>query len=204
MGQHKKLATFSPDYRIKIDYEVKIIKNRKEVTMDNKLLFIYDRLMTQQEQQIAKLIDDMKFISFGCSRGKSYWIRVGNKKRTFFIPQTKITTKQLYGGIYLLNNYENNKYKLHSYYNNMYPYLNKNTTHDLYILGTTTVTPIKFNSLKELEQCKFARGRPIQCSSFIGNSSNTNITHNMKNYRYYGIRGTDTKEFLQLVKELNG
>ena len=26
MGQHKKLATFSPDYRITIDYEVKIIQ----------------------------------------------------------------------------------------------------------------------------------------------------------------------------------
>lgn len=164
----------------------------------NKLIFVYDKLMTKTEQANANL--SLEFISFAQINSKLYWLTDGKRKRLLLMPTKGLTTNLVYGGIFLLKDYENNRHKLHSYYNNSIPYTSMTMIEDLYDFVDVQVTPIKFSSLKCIEVNNYTKGELVECSSFIGNLSNRIVKYNTKR-SYYKSKGVDKEHFITLVKE---
>lgn len=162
------------------------------------LLFLYDKLMTKHEQECANL--DLEFIAFGQISAKMYWLNDTKRKRVFaMVPPIK-TTSLVYGGIFLLKDYEHNRYKLHAYYNNSMPYTDCTLIEDLYEMRTVNVIPISFGSLKDLESGKYKKGNPVECFAFFGNPVNKQIQYNAAR-RYYKLKGVDKDSFIKLIRE---
>ena len=167
----------------------------------DKLLFIYDKLMTAKEQNVANL--KLQFISFAQIKAKGYWLNDDKQRRIFvqLSPEGSRSTNLFYGGLFLLKGYEENKHKLHSYYNNSFPYLNMTVQEDLYELANATAYPIKFNSLRDVEKCNYEHGTAIECFCFVGNARNKKIQYCMKRRGYYRQNNVDSKSFIQLIKD---
>lgn len=168
---------------------------------NTKLMFIYDKMMTKEEQTIGNL--NLKFLSYGCIKGKSCWIRDRALKRIYIVPPKGLTTKMVYGGIFAIQDYEENKHKLFSYYSSTSAYTGEESKWDIFAMRQMNVTPIKFNTIKDIKNCTFTTGVPIECSCFIGNPLNARIKYNSERYRYYKVPGIDIKNFIKLIKERN-
>ena len=97
--------------------------------------------MTKKEQELINIYSNLSFVSFGCVKGKIIWYREPTKKKSVLIPSYKPTTKQVYGAIYLLEDYQNNKHRLHSYYGSTEVY-NNYLTPTLLPLSITTFEKI--------------------------------------------------------------
>lgn len=165
----------------------------------DKLIFLYDKLMTKKEQKLTGL--NLKFVAYAQVKAKAYWVNDNKRKRIFLIPSKGVSTKLMYGAIFLLKNYEENKYKLHAYYNNSFAYLNMTIKEDLYDFSNVIISPIKFNSLKNIELCNYTYGNPIECVCFIGNEKNNKIQNSIKRRRYYKENNVDQKNFIQLIRD---
>lgn len=163
------------------------------------LIFIYDKLMIRQEQELTGI--NLQFVSFGQLQGKPYWITDTKKKRIFCIPSKGRSTKLIYGGLFIVKNYEYDRLKLHSYYNNSIQYTTRTLPSDLYDLAKVTITPIKFDSLINIENNIYSKGRKTECSCFVGNPINERIKFNIARGKYYGIRSVDSNNFITMIKE---
>ena len=154
--------------------------------------------MTKHEQECANL--DLEFIAFGQISAKMYWMTDTKRKRIFATNPPIKTTSLIYGGIFLLKDYEHNRYKLHTYYNNSIPYTDCILIEDLYEMRNVNVVPISFGSLKDLESGKYKKGNSIECFSFFGNPVNKQIQYNTAR-RYYKLKGVDGDSFIKLIRE---
>ena len=165
----------------------------------DKLIFVYDKLMTAKEQALSSL--DLEFIAFGQMRGKLYFLNDDKKRRIFALPSKGNSTKLVYGGIFLLKNYEEKQYKIHAYYNNSIAFTGETFIEDLFDMKEITVTPIKFVNLRQIEKNEYIKGEPVKCNCFIGNLSNYKIQHSKKRGRYYRIQNVDAESFVQMIKD---
>lgn len=165
----------------------------------DKILFIYDKLMTAKEHDIVSL--DLDFIAYGQIRGKLYFLNDDKKKRMFAVPSKGNSTKLVYGGIFLLKNYEEQKYKLHSYYNNSEAFTDTTFIEDLFEICEIDVTPIKFDCLSSIENGRYEKGKIIKCETFVGNTYNSKIKNSIKRGRYYRVQNVDAKSFIQMIKD---
>lgn len=165
----------------------------------DKLIFIYDKLMTAKEQAITSL--DLKFVTYGQIKGKLYFLNDDKKRRHFALPHKRNSTKLVYGGIFILKNYEEQQFKLHAYYNNSEVFTGSTYIEDLFTLETIMVTPIKFNSLSDIETGKYEKREGIECECFIGNLPNKKIQNSVRRGRYYRVNNVDAKSFIQMIKD---
>ena len=187
---------------------MKSFRDRWKWRMSDKLIFLYDKLMTRSEQKKMKI--DTKFIAYGKMRGKMYrvisrWTQVGpvakQTKRLFVIPAD--TTKMIYGGIFLAKDWEVTRQKFHAYYHNSMPNCGATLKEDLYAFTESDVYPIKFKSLTELQTGRYETGSPVRCGVFIGNLGNGRITYNSTHEPRYGEKRIDKDSFISMVKENN-
>jgi hypothetical protein len=163
-----------------------------------KLLFLYDNLMTKEEQLKVNL--ELEFICAAQINSKMYWMNDGKRRRYFIILPTGQTTNLTYGGIFVLKDYEHNKHKLHSYYNNSIPFTSSTMREDLFDMKKGRVTPIRFDSITSIESNQYLKGESVECSFFVGNPSNSRIQYNSNKY-YYRTKGVEVISFLKMVKE---
>jgi len=164
----------------------------------DKLLFIYDDLMTGEEQAMTKI--PLVFLSFGQMQGRMRFINDTKKRRYFVTPNYGRSTKVVFGGIFLLKDYEFYEHKLHSYYNNSLPYAGKTMKEDLYDFAVVKARQISMTSLKNLADGRYEVGNVIECFTFVGNQENSRIQHSMSK-RYYKCRNICKIPFVKMVEE---
>lgn len=153
--------------------------------------------MTVDEQCAANL--NLNFISYAITHGKLYWLNDTKRKRVISIPSNK-STSLIYGGLFLCEDYESNKHKLHAYYNNSIPFTGNTVIEDLYDLSDITAIPIIFSSLKSIEHNEFKRGEPVECSCFVANFFNQLVEDAVRK-PYHRMKGVDAVSFIKSVKE---
>ena len=172
--------------------------------MKDSLFFIYDKLMTKDEQKVSNI--EMEFISFGLINAKM------SRVTTRYDPSNKIILKRIFatpingihvvfGGIFLLKNYERDVYKIHTYYDNSMMFLGNTMKEDLYDFVEIAVTPIKFNSIDDIKTCNYKIGNDVMCGTFIGNQANERISYNIKQ-KLYRMPAMDKESYIQLIKEI--
>lgn len=161
------------------------------------LVFIYDKLQTKEEQEKAGL--KLHPVMFGQTQAKQFFVNDSKQKRTFIIPSKK--NSFIYGVIYLVQDYEEQKHKLHSYYYNSKPFTEQEMKEDLYSFKKIKVTPISFGSLKDIEHCTYDKGEELDCYCFVGNLNNKKIKHSVEK-RYYRINKLFNKSFIEMISEL--
>lgn len=173
----------------------------------DKLIFLYDELMIKELQEFLNI--PTTFITYGQMNGWLYWVKtlkhlMGRKhdikKRLFAIP--KNTTRVIYGGIFLIKNWEFQCKKVHAFYHNSIPNNGATLKEDLYDIVEIGIRPIKFKRLTDLENSRYEVGNEIMCSTFIGNIGNPLILRN-SHRKYYIVGKLDKNSFIQMVKDNN-
>ena len=168
----------------------------------SKLLFLYDKLMTEDEQKKLRL--DLDFVGYGEVNAKLYFFNDDKKKRLFINPVKGGSTELVYGGIFRLDDYSVNQHKLHSYYNSSVPFAGYSFREDIFVPQIIEVKPIIFSDLRDIEKCIYGRLKSIECLSFVGNLQNKKIKNSISRGRYYRVHSVDARNFIKLVGEKNG
>lgn len=161
------------------------------------IFFLYDKLMLESEQKIVGI--KAKFLTFAQTRAKLYWFDDDKRRRVFTIEQNATRTSRVFGALYAID-YEIYKYRLHSYYYNMQPFINTDCEYDYFTPITVEAVPLRFNSLSQLQNNKTIKGETINALMFAGNKRNKIIEYNSAR-KYYKLHGIDTDSFLKLTKE---
>lgn len=175
--------------------------------MSSRILFLYDELMTRSTQQNLRL--PIHFLSYGYVRGRMYWCNDEKKRRYFIIPPStqkhiKNVNDYVYGGIFVINDYEEYERSLYSFYNSSIAYLGKSIQEDLYIPEKIQITPIKFKTLQELEECRYTSLEPFEGLTMMANQENKKIQNSISHGRYYRrVSGFDVPNFLTMLMENN-
>ena len=166
-----------------------------------KLLFVYDELMLQDIQELTNI--QMDFVSYGLIKGKLYWVNDTKKHRTTLLPINKNTVFCAFGAIFVINDFEEQRLRIESYYGSSLSIIGENIQSDLYKLEEVVITPIKFNSLQDFIDCKFEESDKISCLSFVANTENSIVKNSLSKRRYYSLGNFDTDVFIKLIKERN-
>lgn len=164
------------------------------------LIFLYDVLMTKAMQKKTKL--NLKFISIAQLNGNLLWVKDTKKVHVFAIPNAN-TTKVIYGGLFYLENFSEEKPKLFAFYNNFSLMFGKTYRENLYDVCYTKVRPIKISKLSDLLSCSYQVGNGIECLVMIGNKQNPRIKNNTYNKKYYKYRRVDKNNFMKMLEEQN-
>lgn len=166
-------------------------------------MFLCDALITKCEQDRLNL--NLEFVSYALTHGTMFRVYDGIKQRYMYVPPSigSRKTSLVYGGIFIINDYELNKVALHSYYNNSMPFMGKTIQEDLYDLKKITCTPIKINTLLDIQNRTYKQGDSVECYSFIGNMQNKKVSSNIKKHYCRVSSGLDIKNQILLAKEIN-
>ena len=172
--------------------------------MSLKLVFLYDKLMTKKEQELVRL--PIKFLSYGYIRAKMYWVNDGKRRRYFCVapepkPHVAHRNTHVYGGLFVINDFEEYQQAFYSYYNSSIPYTGNIMQEDLYVPSTFDATPIRFRTMEEFELCKYERLGSASALVFLGNKENEKIKHSLARKYYRHTTGIDVPNFLQMIKE---
>lgn len=162
--------------------------------------------MTKETQKVLRL--PIYFLSFGRIKATLYWLFDGKKRRYYAIPPynniSKYTKESnfIYGGIYVINDFNEYKRSLYSFYNSSIPYLGESIQEDLYIPKNYTIQPIKFKSLKQIEKQTYDTLDNIEGVVLFGNDENKDIIKNTKNQHKKQAMGIDVANFITMIKEI--
>lgn len=175
---------------------------------NSSIIFIYDELMTKDVQKTLGL--ELEFLCYAFTRGKMYWmngypIKRKKQKKYFYIPPLgKKRTGVVYGALFKINDWENEKLKYYAYYGSTIQYTESITEFDYYKPIEILCTPIKFKSWSDFKVMKFEKGKKVICTTFQGNEKNKNIERSIKKNHYYTVpKGLDDKSYIKLIKERN-
>lgn len=163
----------------------------------DKLIFLYDELMTKEYQEVLRL--PLKLVSLGLINAKLYFYNDTKQRRKFIIPNEKQSSSIVFGGLFLLENYNEYKLHIHSFYNNE-AILEASFIEDFYKLSPVQVTPIKAKTYEDLLRSNIEYLDRLECEAFIGNLNNKKILHSIT-HRHYKMGAMDTQNFKQLLKE---
>lgn len=167
---------------------------------DTKLVFLYDALMKKTEQELAKI--DLEFMSVGTMRGHMLHFQDGAKQ---FIGVTTPARKLVYGGIFLMPNYDIMRDRLASYYLSSTSLYGLPTTESFYVLKQFKVIPIKIKKLNDLITNKYKVGDAVDCIVPVLNMANPKVykiaNSTYKQRYYHTFRRIDTNNFIQMIKD---
>ena len=155
----------------------------------DRIIFLYDELMTKEYQEIIRL--PLTFVSLGLIHGKLYFFNDSKKDNSSAI---------VFGGLFVLKNYEDYKLHLHSFYNSSSALLDKPHKEDNFIFSPINIYPIKATSYDDLLKSKIEYLDKISCEGFIGNIENEKIKRSIT-HRYYKLGVMDKENFQTLLKE---
>lgn len=163
----------------------------------DRIIFLYDELMTNEYQEIMRL--PLTFLSLGLVHGKLYFFNDSKRTRKFIIPKDN-STSIVFGGLFVLKDYEDYKLHLHSFYNSSSALLDKSLKEDNFIFSPLKIYPIKATSYDDLLKSNIEYLEAISCEGFIGNIENEKIKKSLK-YQYYKLGVMDKENFKTLLKE---
>lgn len=168
------------------------------------IVFLYDSLMTHSDQRILRL--PIRFLSFGRLQASLYWL-YDKGRRYYVLPpnnkfKSRIHRSFVYGGIFVINDFEEYNRAFYSYYNCSIPYTDEVMQEDLFIPRSFIVEPIAFNSLEQIKNCSCHRLDKIKALVMFGNEDNKRIEHNMKDKHHKHTLGIDMPNFLTMIKEV--
>lgn len=163
----------------------------------DKIIFLYDELMTNEYQEIMRL--PLTFLSLGLIHGKLYFFNDSKKIRKFVIPKDN-SSAIVFGGLFVLKDYEDYKLHLHSFYNSTSALLDKPHKEDSFIFSPLNIYPIKAPSYNDLLRSNIEYLPEILCEGFIGNIENEKIKRSIT-HRYYKLGVMDKENFKTLLKE---
>ena len=163
----------------------------------DRIVFLYDELMTKEYQEIMRL--PLTFISLGLIHGKLYFFNDSKKYRKFIIPKDN-SSAIVFGGLFVIKDYEDYKLHLHSFYNSSSALLDKPHKEDNFIFSPLNIYPIKATSYDDLLKSKIEYLDKISCEGFIGNIENEKIKRSIT-HRYYKLGVMDKENFQTLLKE---
>ena len=109
----------------------------------DRIIFLYDELMTKEYQEIIRL--PLTFVSLGLVHGKLYFFNDSKKYRKFIIPKDN-SSAIVFGGLFVLKDYEDYKLRLHSFYNSSSALLDKPHKEDNFIFSHINIYQIKTTS----------------------------------------------------------
>lgn len=164
------------------------------------LLFLYDALMCQEEQNLFHTKID--FFSYGIVQAKMRFFNDKRKRRKYINVLKNPTLSYVYGGIFLVDDWKDFMSMFCAYYNSSMHILGKQLQEDLFVLQEIDVIPISLKSIKEINECTYTMYDKIKCMSFVGNSANAKIKHS-NSKKYYSESRIDTVNFLTMIKENN-
>lgn len=167
----------------------------------DKLLFIYDKLMTADEQSLINV--PLRLVSFAQMQARMYQVNDTKKKRLLAFPKPGVSTKVVYGGLFLLRDFEFHQHKLHSYYYSCTPFTGIEAVEDMFVMKDVTVRPIRFQNLASLAASNYEVGECVSCAAFVGNARNKKIQNSLKK-KYWTAKNIDKGSFIKMVKESQG
>lgn len=142
----------------------------------DEIWFLYDDLLFPEV--LKKLQIKAKFLTFAVTQGdirdfafktKGNLMHTRTVRRLIIIPTNK--RNFIVGALFLVN--KDSLHKLYSYYMSTENYNVVNSKHDIYRVFINSAYPIKFKSMKDLEEHKYAIGREIRVKIFIFNKYKT-------------------------------
>lgn len=151
----------------------------------------------------------IRLLSYGYVKGKMYWLNDDKRRRYFVVPpESKESKRQfntfIYGGIFVINDFKEYERAVNSYYNSSISYCGSFMQEDLYISQKLPVVPIRFNSIQELEECRYTSLDTIEGIVYLGNVKNVKVQNSLKRGSYYRrASGIDVPNFLTMIKECN-
>ena len=165
-----------------------------------KLIFLYDHLMVKSEQEMVRL--DMQFLAPGICKGNM--LHYSDRVKQYMALNPK-GNKMVYGGIFLIKEYEIHRDKLTAYYNSQTGLYGLTTAQSFYDFRVLKVRPIKFNRMSDLEKCTYEVGDYIDCITPVVNTGNPLIRKYVKGQerlrRYHLYKRIDKENFIQMIKE---
>lgn len=101
-----------------------------------------------------------------------------------------------------MNDFNEYERALFSYYNSSIPYLGDIIQEDLFTPEIYPITPIKFKSLKDLEECRYTSLTDVNGLTMLANQNNNKVQNSLSKGRYYRrASGIDVPNFLTMIME---
>ena len=168
----------------------------------DRFIFVYDALLTKAEQE--KIGVPMEFVSLAQINAKRYRMRMRKKGtyKHFILLPNNMLLNVVYGAIFLIRNYHHHRHKLCAYYHNSKPYTGNTLDSDYFDEVKASVTPIKINSIWQLEKGDYVRGDKVEATVFVGNK---NCDYVMTHTHYHNRqKNVDRNNFIKMIKEQQG
>lgn len=147
----------------------------------------------------------LEFISFGFMKGRLY-THFNHNARTFASNQAnkkKWGNDVVYGGIFVLRDFDFYIRQLDAYHICSLSTLRKNHLHDLHHRVNCDVTPITFSDAEEFCSLRYQEKEPLEICTYLGNPNHPKINQRLHGARPYRIvDGVDAPHFTQLIREV--
>lgn len=144
----------------------------------------------------------LKFITFAYIKGKMF---KGWMNQSTFVAHEKHHwgNDVVYGGIFLLEDFDYYITILDAYNACSMSTLGKNHKFDLHHRINTTATPISFSTIDEFSRLMYEELEEIDVQTYLGNPTHLKTTKrlNAKNISYRIVDGLDKKHFIRLTQE---
>ena len=163
------------------------------------LIFIYDKLLTKDEQNLLGL--DMEFICYAKARANLYYRFESKQKQTFIIPNRTKKTGMVFGAVFYINEEGEPDFKLSAYYNNSEYFTGIKTQNDTYIREWIKIKQIRITALNDINKQSYIEGNETDVIVYAGNLNNKLIQKSVKKGKTYRMNPVDAKYFKILFNE---
>lgn len=169
---------------------------------NSELIFLSNELLDEEVRKFIKV--PMEFITFAITDGKMY--SHYNNNGVFFIQNGRDKNwgnTKVYGVVFLVKDYFFYSDLLDAYHVCSFNKIKRNHIRDIHHRVSIDVTPIKFDTIDELNRLQYREAKSIKVVSYIGNTNHPNINKRFlttKNYRK--VNGVNEKPFIKLYREV--
>jgi hypothetical protein len=170
--------------------------------MNEQLFFISDKLLNPFIRK--KMNIPLEFITFAIMEGVMY--QQYRNTNTIVVRSSKQRwgNDVVYGAVFLLRDFHFYSRALDAYYLCSLSTLRKNHINDLNHRMVTSVTPITFHTIEELETLRYQEKETIKVSTYVGNTKHPKLTKRVHtphtHYRLVdGVNKTAMQALLQEV-----
>lgn len=168
----------------------------------DRLLFLSNELCSPSWQREMRL--PLEFITFAHIKGKMYK-HFRNNGSFVLESKKKWGNDVVYGGIFLLKDFDFYIRILDAYQLCSLSSLYRNHKLDIHHRITTEATPISFSTVDEFERLMYKEREAIRVQTYVGNPNHPKIKQRLNktvSYRIYD--GIDKKHFRELIREVLG
>lgn len=173
------------------------------------LIFLTNLLMTQQKLNDLKI--PATFVCFGYVEGMLFK-HYSHNQSTFLILESgyRWGNTVVYGALYHIDDYHFYVRQLDGYMRCSLSSINSNHRLDLHHRVKAIVTPIRFNSLDELDLLLYTEDdEQFEVDVYIGNPKHPNVKTKLNRQHSYKesfrvSNGVDALSFIKLYEERNG